>query len=368
MIFDEPLRPLFGAAILVGLVYWQLSGDDRGRGTAPIQINPSIPGSNPVEVDDSTDRITLESAARNASAVNRPRKRDQIIFWSALLFVCSSTFVRYHRVPTDLSHTFGAVSGSALWIIVFAVLPAYVMRGRHGDRRGYYHWCAVGAVLMAGLLVISNIGNAAQSRRTLQEKKNSADRRYEALKSGSITIDEFIRVGRASDPSGFDRGFVEAAEAKIRTELTGGTLSNVRLMGITEKSEWVKGHIGYEGILAPNDGGDPMNGQLIIYYHRDGLAVIESACLTAEGDCGAIRPLVESAESELVAHLQSTGILGVLPASEQCSIDKTAVPNSTRTVDARTCLYPPHMVLSFGRVGAADTIIGFDKVFGAKPN
>ena len=96
--------------------------------------------------------------------------------------------------------------------------------------------------------------------------------------------------------------------------------------------------------------------QIVLYYHRAGMAVITAACTTRPRDCAQIEPLLAAAERSLSARFAASDLDGVLPASRQCSVETLALPNSDTESRVRACVYAPGIQLTLTRVDADATI------------
>jgi len=237
-------------------------------------------------------------------------------------------------------------------LVVFALslgavtLTALLLRGTRGDWKGVVVWLGKGQLALAAVLVAVYFRDPPSSPSSL----------ITALRTGRITIDRFVRAERAAAPAMFDQRLLRNNERALRESLPDGTISGLSVDSVTEGQDWMRVHMTYQGVFTVQ--GEPVTSaaQIVLYYHRAGTAVIAAACTTEPRDCVQIEPLLASAERSLRARFAATDLDGVLPASQQCSVETLGRPN--RQADSRVlaCVYSPGIQLTLTRVDAAATI------------
>ena len=178
----------------------------------------------------------------------------------------------------------------------------------------------------------------------------------ESLRAGQITIDRFVRAERAAAPGMFERRLLTNNERALRQSFPNSTFSNVSLDGVTDGPGWLRAHITYQGLLSVQ--GEPVKtrGQIVIYYHPAGTAVIGAACTADDERCDAIEPLLATAERSLRGRFDAANLDGVLPKSGDCSVETIAVPGGEQESQVVACVYAPGIQLTLTRLDAAATI------------
>ena len=231
--------------------------------------------------------------------------------------------------------------------VVLAAGVALVCRGFRGDWRGFTMWCGKIWLALAVLFVAARI-------RELTGDRPSA--LIAALGDRQITIDRFVRAERAAAPGMFDQRLLRNNERALRESFPDGEFSNVSIAGVTGGPDWMRVHMTYQGTF--NVQGVPVTSaaQIVLYYHRAGMAVITAACTTAPRDCAQIEPLLATAETSLRSRFAASDLDGVLPVSKQCSIETLDLPNSDEDSRVRACVYAPGIQLTLTRVDADATI------------
>jgi hypothetical protein len=230
---------------------------------------------------------------------------------------------------------------------VLAALPALLFRGVYGDWKGFMLWYGRGLIALA-LVVASGVVH-----RGLTEPPSSL---LESLRGGQTTIDRFVRAERAAAPGMFDQRLLATHERALRQSFPDGRFSDVSLLSVTDGAGWLRAHMTYQALLTVQ--GEPVStrGQMVVYYHRAGTAVIAAACTADERDCRQIEPLLAAAERSLRTRFDAADLDGVLPGSRECSVETVAVPNSEHESQVRACVYAPGIQLTLTRLDGAATI------------
>lgn len=231
--------------------------------------------------------------------------------------------------------------------VVVAASVALVFRGARGDWRGFIVWCGRIWLALAVLFVLARIRDFTEER-TSPLIASLLDRR--------ITIDRFVRAERAAAPGMFDQRLVRTNERALRESFPDGELSDVSLVDVTEGPDWMRAHMKYQGTFNLQGGSVASAAQIVIYYHRAGMAVITAACTTEPRDCAQIEPLLSAAERSLKARFAAGDLDDVLPASNQCSVETLGLANSDTGSRVRACVYAPGIQLTLTRVDADATI------------
>jgi hypothetical protein len=231
--------------------------------------------------------------------------------------------------------------------VVLSASVALVFRGFRGDWRAFTIWCGKMWLALAVLFVASRI-------RDLDGERPSG--LIAALAGGQITIDRFVRAERAAASGLFDRRLLRNNERALRESFPDGEFTNVSIAGVTDGPDWMRVHMTYQGTFKVQ--GRPVRSaaQIVLYYHRAGMAVITAACTTAPRDCTQVEPLLSAAEQSLRARFAASDLEGVLPKSRQCSVETLDLPNSDEGSRVRACVYAPGIQLTLTRVDADETI------------
>jgi hypothetical protein len=230
---------------------------------------------------------------------------------------------------------------------VLAALPALLFRGVHGDWKGFMLFYGRGLIALA-LVLASGVVH-----RGLTEPPSSL---LESLRNGQITIDRFVRAERAAAPGMFDQRLLATHERALRQSFPDGTFSDVSLVRVTDGAGWLRAHMTYQALLNVHGESVSTSGQMVVYYHRTGAAVIGAACTADERECRQIEPLLAAAEHSLRTRFDAGDLDGVLPASRECSVETIAVPNSEQESRVRACVYAPGIQLTLTRLDGAATI------------
>ena len=164
---------------------------------------------------------------------------------------------------------------------VLAALPALLLRGVHGDWKGFMLWYGRGLIALA-LVLASGVVH-----RGLTEPPSSL---LESLRNGQITIDRFVRAERAAAPGMFDQRLLATHERALRQSFPDGTFSDVSLVRVTDGAGWLRAHMTYQARLNVQGESVSTRGQMVVYYHRAGTAVIGAACTADERGVPPDRP------------------------------------------------------------------------------
>jgi hypothetical protein len=224
-------------------------------------------------------------------------------------------------------------------------LPAFLLRGRRGDWRGFTVW------LGKGLLVLTSLVLVGQIRRAMNDSPPTL---VESLKDGRLTIDRFLRAERAAAPGMFDQRFLMRHDSALRASLPG--LSNVALAEVTDSDAWMRAHMTYAAAPDEQEKSARTTGHIVVYYHPAGMAVLGAVCSADDSDCPLLAGLLTAAEQALRGRLGSSDLEGVLPKSKTCSTEAVQLPNTERYSDVRICAYGSALQLTLTRLGSAATI------------
>jgi hypothetical protein len=224
-------------------------------------------------------------------------------------------------------------------------LPAFLLRGRRGDWRGFTVWVGKGLLILTSLLLVGHV------RRAMSDSPPTL---VESLQAGRLTIDRFLRAERAAAPALFDQRLLTRHENALRASLPG--LSNVALAEVNEADAWMRAHMTYAAASAVQDKSARTTGHIVIYYHSAGMAVLGAVCSADANDCQPLADLLTAAERTLRGRLGSSDLVAVLPESEACSTEAVQLPNTGRYSDVRICAYGSGVQLTLTRLGSAATI------------
>ena len=205
-------------------------------------------------------------------------------------------------------------------------------------------------------LVVFLIVGLAIARYVRDRPRDEPAGLLQSLRNGQITIDRFVRAERAAAPAMFDRTLLESNERALQQSFPESTFSNVSVAGVTDGDGFMRAHLTYQGSLQLQ--GEPVatRGQMAIYYHAAGMAVIAAACTAGEKQCLKIEPLLADAEQRLRRRMAASDLDAVLPEATRCTTETLPVPNTDRRSQVRVCGYEPGLQLSLTRFDAATTI------------
>jgi hypothetical protein len=231
--------------------------------------------------------------------------------------------------------------------VVLAVAVALVFRGFRGDWRGFTIWCGKLWLALAVLFIASRVRDLAGGRPAAL---------IAALGERQITIDRFVRAERAAAPGLFDQRLLRNNERALRESFPDGEFEDVSIADVTDGPDWMRVRMTYRGTFKVQGESVTSAAQIVLYYHRAGMAVITAACTTAPRDCAQIEPLLAAAERSLRARFAAPDLDEVLPESKQCSVETLDLPNSDDDSRVRACVYAPGIQLTLTRVDADATI------------
>ena len=173
---------------------------------------------------------------------------------------------------------------------VLAASVALVFRGVRGDWRGVTLWCGKIWLALAVLFAVARIRDVGQERPSPL---------IASLRARQITIDRFVRAERAAAPGMFDQRLLRSNERALRESFPDGDFAKVSLVDVTEGPDWMRAHMKYRGTFNVQGESITSAAQIVVYYHRTGMAVITAACTTEPRDCAQIEPLLSAAERSL---------------------------------------------------------------------
>ena len=239
-----------------------------------------------------------------------------------------------------------AGAAAFVFVVAIAALPGLLFRGIRGDWRGFTVWLGKGLLVLAALLVVGQI------RRALSEKPSGL---LESLRAGRVTIDRFVRAERAGAPGVFDLALRRRHERGLQQSLGDARVSDVSLVGVSDGDGWMRAHMTYNAVFDPNGAAVATKGQIVLYYHSGGAAIIGGVCIVAEG-CTGTDSVVAEADQALQRQLKSADLDGILPEAGICSIEPMALPNTTRGGQMMRCEYERGVELTFARLDAQTTV------------
>jgi hypothetical protein len=192
---------------------------------------------------------------------------------------------------------------------------------------------------------------------------------FARLRSGQITINEFIRIARGVGPAEFDRGLLSSTESKIRAAFSAEKmmvdLSGFDLVEVTDADGWVRARIDYRGKLKEGRDERPFSAQAVTYFHANGVANVEATCFSDVADCAQVPQLLASSEQSLATRLTTSSLEGVLPPGGTCSVEDEVT--NDRILPIQTCLYAEGLVLVLARMGIPESVAALESALKADP-
>lgn len=228
-----------------------------------------------------------------------------------------------------------------------AAPPAPGNRSRHSRRFRLIRLFSAGLAVFAGIAIVGYV-------RDLPRQRPSG--LLQSLQARQITIDRFVRAERAAAPGMFDARLLNNNRRALAQSFPDATFSDVSLVRVTDGDGWMRALLEYQGLLNIQGESVATHGQMAIYYHPAGMAVVGAACTAEASECRKIDAVLNEAERNLRARLGAADLERVLPESAQCATESVPVPDSDRQSQVRVCVYEPGMQLSFTRFDAAATI------------
>ena len=289
-------------------------------------------------------------SADPAATARRPRTRPSSADAAFAAIGCFALLAAAFSLPVPRPDMGARVVFGLLMFAIGVVLAAgvaLVFRGIRGDWRGFTIWCGKIWLALAVLFVVARI------REVSQDQPSSL---IAALGDRQITIDRFVRAERAAAPGLFDQRLLRNNERALRESFPDGDFANVSIADVTNGTDWMRVRMKYQGTFNVQGEQVTSAAQIVIYYHRAGMAVITAACTTRPRDCAQIEPLLAAAERSLKARFAASDLDGVLPASRRCAVETLALPNSDTESRVRACVYAPGIQLTLTRVDADATI------------
>ena len=141
--------------------------------------------------------------------------------------------------------------------------------------------------------------------------------------------DRSVRAGRAGRGASHVRSAAVAEQrARPARIVSRRDISGLVCRQRHGRPDWMRVHMTYQGMFTVQGESVTSAAQIVLYYHRAGTAVIAAACTTEPRDCAQIEPLLASAERSLRARFAATDLDGVLPASQQCSVETLGTAES----------------------------------------
>lgn len=220
-------------------------------------------------------------------------------------------------------------------------------RSRHSRRSRLIRLFSAGLAVLAGIAIAGYVRDLSRQR---------PSRLVESLQARQITIDRFVRAERAAAPGMFDQRLLNNNRRALAQSFPDATFSDVSLVGVSDGDGWMRALLGYQGLLTIQGESVATHGQIAIYYHPGGMAVVGAACTAEASECKKLDAVLSEAERNLRARLGAADLERVLPESAQCTTESVPVPDSDRQSQVRACVYAPGMQLSFTRFDAAATI------------
>jgi hypothetical protein len=281
----------------------------------------------------------------------RPRTRPSSVEFAFVAIAVVACLLATLTLPVaDADPIFRLLFRLALFTLSVAATAFFALlcRGTRGDWRGFTAWCAKGLLAFAALFVVAHI-------RGIERSESSS--LLTALRSGQITIDRFVRAERAAAPGLFDQRLLRNNERALRESFPNGDFSDVSMVDVSDGSGWMRLHMRYRGVFTVQGAASiHSNAEIVLYYHRTGMAVITAACTADPSQCGQVEPLLTAAEQSLRARFEAADLDRVLPPSPQCSVETISRPGFDHESRVRACVYSPGIQLTLTRFDAESTI------------
>ncbi len=293
--------------------------------------------------------LLMTATANRTERTSRtfPRSADfrlLIVGTVGLLVALFADPVPRRVAPSPLVYSVGMLVVTVVLAAVVA-LPAFLLRGRRGDWRGFTVWLGKGLLILTSLVLVGHV------RRAMSDSPPTL---VESLKAGRLSIERFLRAERAAAPAMFDRRFLMGHESALRASLPG--LSNVALAEVTDSDAWMRAHLTYAALPEAQEKSVRTTGHIVIYYHPAGMAVLGAVCSAADNACKPLAGLLTAAEQALRARLDSSDLEGVLPESKACSTEAVQLRNTDHQSEVRVCAYGSDLQLTLTRLGSGATI------------
>lgn len=289
----------------------------------------------------SAPRVNGRSRARS-----RPSSSDVGFAVVGLVALLALVFTIPLEAPTLPARVTAVVLLTAAGAIV-AALPGLLVHGFLGNWPRFMIWWGRALIFLTLLIAVGDVISRREPPASL----------LTALANGQVTIDRFVRAERAAAPGMFDRRLLRGNERALRQSFPDGEFSDVSLVGVTEGDGWMRAHLTYQGALKVEGRSVHTSGQMVIYYHPGGTAMIGAACTAPRQECRRIEPLLASAERLLRDGFTTGGLDGLLPPTPLCRTETLTVPGTVQPSRVRACLYAPGLQLTLTRQDAAATIL-----------
>jgi hypothetical protein len=268
----------------------------------------------------------------------------RIVFGLAIFLFVSFTGTTPPPGYTSVPYGMLAVAAVILFAIVLGV-PAYLLRGRRGDWRGFARFCGNGLLIFAGMALAGLV---------LRGRPPRAPALVDSLRTGTITIDGFLRAQRAAAPRAFDLKFVGQRTRDLRA--SGLDPKNVELLEVTDGSWWMRTKLGFMTPLPQQPGTEPARWRQIVFYHARGAAVLVSICSKPATDCSGLDRTLDTADRNLRERVAAGDLDYVLPEDGYCTIETVNAQGVPGQARVRACNYGPGLVMTFMRLDSATTI------------
>lgn len=181
---------------------------------------------------------------------------------------------------------------------------------------------------------------------------------FEDLRTGAVTPYTFMVRADSVGGEPFRRSFAQSVGLNVQRGLPGAQLRIDEQARTDDLATAWRGIVAYSG-RASFEGSPYMDvrGEVRGYYHDEGAVSLEALCIDEFGACGGtFRGLIDRAEAALLVDMASTSLDGVLPRSDDCSLEKLDVPQQDRTAVVAVCIYEPGVVLTLNRIDREGTV------------
>jgi hypothetical protein len=168
---------------------------------------------------------------------------------------------------------------------------------------------------------------------------------------------ELVKSMRLTKASEFDRGFMSGVQHYLETTYGKEIATDLVPVQFTDLHTAMRAVVRYSAKASnhPVLANAHVLGELRTFYHRGGVAQIETTCVAQAGDCNELGRIASKAETVLLAHLDDSSLNGILPSNGECSIENADVPNSSKKIDVAMCEYGSGRIVTLARRNAAET-------------
>jgi hypothetical protein len=231
----------------------------------------------------------------------------------------------------DAARTAGQGVGAIIWGVVWSSYLAKSRRVKNTYPQG-------GDQARRGLVRIG-VGTAAMLLVWLGVTAYQAEAARVEGVFETLSPYQWIKAADEIAPEKFRTGFSEGVLKRLDAELPNSTITPVGNATFDDLSTTLRGVVRYTAETG-TDAAETIaiEGEVRTFFHADGIAVIESACVPSVVNCSGMKELFDEAEKSLLSRLKGSQLSGILPAGN-CSISSEADTKHGRTVEMVTCSY-----------------------------